>query len=87
MMGERFPATLAFESYRYLCIASNNGETLVIDSERHAAFHIAVHADYRIGYTFNLIAGIDAFVIKAFLSRAYRIRVRGNFTFCIGRAY
>ncbi|MNT55776.1 hypothetical protein D3C72_1930390 [compost metagenome] len=77
MTCERFPATLAFERYRDLCITVQNGQALVIDSERHGAFHISVHTDHKLGDTFSLIGGINTFVIEAFLSRTNRVKSQG----------
>jgi hypothetical protein len=77
MKWERFPATLTFERNRHLCITGYNGKALVIDSERHGAFHITVHTDYRIGDTLNQIRSIDTFIIEAFLSRTNRIKSQG----------
>ncbi|ALB54552.1 hypothetical protein AFK65_07700 [Cronobacter universalis NCTC 9529] len=76
-MTKRLAATLTCERYRNRRIAFQHGETLVIDSERHGAFDIAVHTDHRFGDTLYLFRSIDTLVIEAFLSRTNRIKSQG----------
>ncbi|MDG6692561.1 hypothetical protein QCE80_13695, partial [Staphylococcus aureus] len=77
LMTKRLAATLTRERYRNRRIAFHYGETLVIDSERHGAFDIAVHTDHRFGDTLYLFRSIDTLVIEAFLSRTNRIKSQG----------